>query len=132
MTVEGALHKRLAEWVELIPIVADRIYHLRIPQSVDGAAIRLQRIASPRPHGFGGAADREIEAMFQVDCFGPKGDAGPIARTAADGVIAAMASWTQDGPPEVLGVFVDDDSADIDEASRAARVTLDVRIWFRG
>jgi len=125
VSIEEALHTRLAGHAGLAALVGSRIYPSVLPQGVALPALSYAKSAGPRVHAMG--TDPGLaRPRFEISCWSPSyAEAKQVAAQAR----AALGRWrgTVSGV-EVLDSFLRDERDDYRADARLHRVVLDVEI----
>jgi len=134
ITIEDGLIHHLGNDAGVTALVAqDRIFHLRLPQTVAMPAITLQRITSPRlqahDEGSGGLAYPRI----QIDCWG---STYASAKAVSDAVRAAIKGFRGTfgagmNTVTVGACLMEDERPEAYPDEEINRVSCDYRIWHQ-
>lgn len=134
ITIENGLIYHLGNNAGVSALVPqDRIYHLRLPQTVTMPAITVQRVSSPRvqthDEGGGGLAHPRI----QIDCWGTT---YASVKEVTDAVRAAIKgfSGTFGTPPNTVTVnacLIEDERPEAYPDENLYRIISDYRFWHQ-
>jgi len=121
-----ALHEFLLSDVDIVTMIGDRVYPIKIPQDVSASCIVYTRISDVGDYHLAGPSGIAAPRI-QIDAWAPSANRSVtlanLIKTKIDGFRGVMGSG--DSAVKVLGVFVADLREDYDDAAKLFRTGRD-------